>query len=236
VTCAQQIRIDGPLILCTNERSTNEPKRPAEPFLRWAGGKRQLIPELMRSLPSDIAGRRYIEPFLGAGSLYFSVAPKRALVADANPFLIGAYKALRDYPDVVLKNLRNHIALHSESYYYQIRAEYNQLRHSAEQAARFIYLNRSCFNGIFRVNAKNEFNVPKGSKTKLQVPLVEEYMAIARSPSPPPPAPSPPPPSPSRFTELPGKSFLEKLQIKGVRTDRSRSSPRFMESRSSKVG
>jgi DNA adenine methylase len=149
------------------------------PFLRWAGGKRQLIPELIKSLPHDISDRRYVEPFLGAGSLYFAVAPARALIADANPFLIGAYRALRDKPDVVLQNLREHIRLHNEEHYYAVRAEYNKLKHSAVQAARFIYLNKACFNGIFRVNSKNEFNVPKGSKTLLQTPDSGEYKAIS---------------------------------------------------------
>jgi len=151
----------------------------AAPFLKWAGGKRQLIPELLRSLPEDIKGRRYVEPFLGAGSLFFAIAPKRSLIADANPFLIAAYEAIRSDSGVVLDSLRGHVRRHSHDHYYEVRQQYNELRHSAAQAARFIYLNMACFNGIFRVNTKNHFNVPKGSKDILHAPSIEEFRLIA---------------------------------------------------------
>lgn len=120
-----------------------------------------------------------MEPFLGAGSLFFELAPSTALISDANPFLIAAYAGIRDHADIVRRELKTHIGLHSETHYYQTRLAYNKLRHSAAQTARFIYLNKTCFNGIFRVNIKGEFNVPKGSKDHPTMPSREEFLAIA---------------------------------------------------------
>lgn len=151
----------------------------AKPFLKWAGGKRKLIPLLVSHLPKDISHRRYVEPFLGAASLFFEVGPDRALLSDANPFLIAAYVGIRDHADAVRKELREHIRLHSKLHYYQTRDCYNRLKHSAAQTARFIYLNKTCFNGIFRVNTKGMFNVPKGSKDHPILPSREEFQAIA---------------------------------------------------------
>jgi DNA adenine methylase len=151
----------------------------ARPFLKWAGGKRKLVPLLMSHLPDDLGQRRYIEPFLGAGSLFFEVAPKRALLSDANPALIAVYESIRDHAEAVRRELRGHIERHSRSHYYQTREIYNRRARSAAQAARFIYLNMTCFNGIFRVNTRGQFNVPKGSKDKLTLPSVDEFHAVA---------------------------------------------------------
>ncbi len=151
----------------------------AKPFLKWAGGKRKLVPLLMSHLPDDLAQRRYIEPFLGAGSLFFEVAPRRALLSDANRSLIAVYESIRDHAEIVRRELKRHIECHSRSHYYETREVYNKRPPSAAQAARFIYLNMTCFNGIFRVNTKGQFNVPKGSKDKLTLPSVDEFRAVA---------------------------------------------------------
>ena len=164
----------------TDDISTDKTGRAAAPFLRWVGGKQQLIKLLLAQLPPQVHSRRYVEPFLGAGSLFFAHAPKSALLADANPSLIATFQALKEGPDSVLQHLRSNILSHSKKNYYSTRALYNRRPQSPAQAARFIYLNMTCFNGIFRVNQKGKFNVPKGSKDKLQCPPREEYEAISK--------------------------------------------------------
>jgi DNA adenine methylase len=153
----------------------------AQPFLKWAGGKRKLVPLLVSHLPQDVRQRRYVEPFLGAGSLFFEIHPQSAVLSDANPFLVAAYESIRDHADIVRRELKWHIDHHSKSYYYKTRDAYNKLRHCAAQTARFIYLNKTCFNGIFRVNTKGQFNVPKGSKDNPSLPSREEFQAIAEA-------------------------------------------------------
>jgi DNA adenine methylase len=153
----------------------------AQPFLRWAGGKRQLVPSLIAHLPLDIAERKYIEPFLGAASLFFALKPAKAVLGDANKALIATYRAIRDEPERVREHLAALIKNHNSINYYKIRKKYNDEKFSSEQAARFIYLNKACFNGIFRVNRKGEFNVPKGSKDKLALPTQVEYKPISEA-------------------------------------------------------
>jgi len=121
----------------------------------------------------------YIEPFLGAGSLYFAVQPLKAILGDANRSLIHTYKAIRDTPSEVRAELQKLINRHSHEHYYLVREAYNRGRESAIQAARFIYLNKTCFNGIFRVNTRGAFNVPKGGKDKLTLPTELEYSLVS---------------------------------------------------------
>jgi DNA adenine methylase len=152
---------------------------PAEPFLRWAGGKRQILDELLRRLPADIDARTYREPFLGGGALFFALRPNRAILSDANPHLIKCYEFVRDKWGTVADYLRAHAARDCESHYYSVRAEYNEAGFSAAQAARFIYLNKTCFNGVFRVNLKGRFNVPYGRKQSPAIPKRNELQKIA---------------------------------------------------------
>ncbi len=138
-----------------------------EPILRWAGGKRQLLGRLLEFVPSDVRERVYHEPFLGAGCLFFALQPKKAVLSDANRHLISCYVFVRDNWQQVRRYLQEHKKRTSKRYFYEIRQEYNLYNHgrvSAAQAARFIYLNKTCFNGIFRVNQREEFNVPYGWK------------------------------------------------------------------------
>jgi len=151
-----------------------------EPFLRWAGGKRQLVSQLVELAPGDAASRRYVEPFLGAASLYFALAPKSALLGDANSHLMGCYRAIRDRPRRVAALLRRHATLHSEEHYYRVRSLYNRSGSSAAQAARFIYLNQSCYNGVFRVNKLGKFNVPYGDKDSPNLPSASKLLRIAQ--------------------------------------------------------
>jgi len=130
------------------------------PFLRWVGGKRLLTRRLLSLLPNDWRTRLYHEPFVGAGNLFFAMAPKEAILSDANEHLIRCYEYVRDEPALVARYLLRHASQDSSRYYYATRNAYNRGAFSAAQAARFIYLNKACFNGIFRVNRAGAFNVP----------------------------------------------------------------------------
>lgn len=148
------------------------------PFLRWAGGKSRIVAHILQSLPNETLGQ-YWEPFLGSGALFFALAPERAHLSDLNSDLIACYEQLRDRPDLVFRYLREHLSSTSEDYYYRVREAYNssrlsKRRLSAAQAARFIYLNRTSFNGIFRVNQKGEYNVPYGHKEPPPAPSCED--------------------------------------------------------------
>ena len=134
--------------------------KPLKPFLKWAGGKRWFVANHSEILPRNF--KCYIEPFLGSGAVYFHLRPKRALLGDYNVELIETYQAIKDNWRLVYRYLREHHRNHSHEYYYKMRG---LVRDScASRAARFIYLNRTCWNGLYRVNQKGVFNVPKGTK------------------------------------------------------------------------
>ena len=138
-------------------------------YLRWVGGKRRLVSRLRRYVPHDYHVRTYHEPFLGAGSLFLELQPERAHLSDLNESLIRSFEHVRARPDLVARYLATHKALDSQTYYYAIREQYNcSTQFSSAQAARFIYLNRTCYNGVFRVNRQGRFNVPYG---RLKRPL-----------------------------------------------------------------
>ena len=141
-----------------------------QPLLRWAGGKQNLLKTLLQYLPDNASGRVYREPFFGAGSLFFALQPRVAYLSDANHHLIDCYKYIRSSPLEVCRYLATHKRKTSEEYYYTVRDQYNRLSSSLPQAARFLYLNRTCFNGIFRVNTKGKFNVPYGWKEPPKIP------------------------------------------------------------------
>lgn len=149
-------------------------------FLRWAGGKRQLLPHLLDLIPRG-AWTVYREPFLGAGSLFFALRPNEAVLSDANGHLIRCYEFVRDQPAAIGRHLRIHVARNCETYYYRIRDTYNQSRFSSAQAARFIYLNKACFNGIFRVNRRGKFNVPYGRKEPPSIPTTELLATVSEA-------------------------------------------------------
>lgn len=136
------------------------------PFLKWAGGKRWLVPQVLELSPSKPT--RYVEPFLGSGAVFFALEPKRALLADTNRWLIETYQAVRDAPEKVLRALSRHQRLHSKAHYYATRAAKPRSAH--ERAAQLIYLNRTCWNALFRVNLSGAFNVPIGTKTSVLLP------------------------------------------------------------------
>ncbi len=131
------------------------------PFLKWAGGKRWLVSSSQQIFPSKY--NRYVEPFLGSAAVFFYLKPNRAILSDCNHELIETYQAVKMNYGNVVRLLREHQRKHSKAYYYHIRAQRPMTIFS--RAARFIYLNRTCWNGLFRVNLRGEFNVPIGSKT-----------------------------------------------------------------------
>lgn len=146
--------------------STGEENNEPKPFLQWVGGKRSLIPQYQKLFPSKFG--RYIEPFLGGGAIFFYLQVNKAIINDSNPELISAYEGIRDKPKEVINLLRLLKERHSLELYQTIRnldreiSFFSRLdRH--EIAARMIYLNQTCFNGIYRVNKHGQFNVPIGS-------------------------------------------------------------------------
>jgi DNA adenine methylase len=131
---------------------------PAKPFLKWAGGKRQLLPAIRAAAPA-ISGR-YFEPFVGGGAVFFDLAPPRAVISDANVELVNCYTVVRDRVDALVAALRNHV--YERDHFYRVRALRPESLDPVERAARTIYLNKTGFNGLYRVNSKGIFNVPFG--------------------------------------------------------------------------
>jgi DNA adenine methylase len=134
------------------------------PFLKWAGGKRALLPEILPRVP-EFNGR-YIEPFLGAGAVMFAMpAATSKIVNDFNADLVEVYQMIRDFPEEIIRNLRRH--RNTKEHFLAVRSwdRENDFigRDPIERAARFIFLNRTCFNGLYRVNSKGQFNVPFGN-------------------------------------------------------------------------
>lgn len=143
----------------------------AQPFLKWAGGKTQLLGRLSGLLPSSF--RRYAEPFVGSGALFFSLRRTRGLfptfLSDYNPELVNCYLTVRDHLDELIPLLRRHQEEHSKKRYYDVRRQKPDDLDTVQRAARLIYLNKTCFNGLYRVNSDGEFNVPMGSYLRPRV-------------------------------------------------------------------
>jgi DNA adenine methylase len=149
--------------------------------VKWAGGKTALLPEIAARIPHRGTFRRYVEPFVGAGALLFwirrSFPAVECVVSDSNEELVNAYRAIRDHVERVIAKLETHQTLHSEEHYYHVRAA--KPRDGAERAARFIYLNRTCYNGLYRVNRKGQFNVPIGRYKNPRIVDRENLLAVS---------------------------------------------------------
>ena len=156
-------------------KQTSKQHHRLHPFLKWAGGKRWLVNQHMALFPTTFD--RYIEPFLGGGSVFFALRPEKAILADSNIRLIETYTQIRDNPKHVYKLVRRHNAVHSDEYYYTERAR-KYPRSAARRAAQFVYLNRTCWNGLYRVNLKGEFNVPRGTKSTVLLDT-DDFAAIS---------------------------------------------------------
>jgi DNA adenine methylase len=146
------------------------------------GGKSRVLSQLAPLLPEGIALMRHVEPFVGGGALFFAQRPARALLADINPQLIATYEAVRDDVDSVIERLAQLSAAHGPERYYHVRHRYNHGKRlaPAERAAMFIYLNKTCFNGLHRVNRRGEFNVPAGRYTNPRILDAELLRAASR--------------------------------------------------------
>jgi DNA adenine methylase len=134
------------------------------PFIRWAGGKQNLVKYLLENTPDDDKINKYWEPFLGAGSLFFANGFMNAELSDVNEHLINAYCQIKDKPTSVYNRLLFHRRNFTQPYYYKLRDQFNKhlFENTIEQAARFIFLVHTSYNGIYRVNQKGEYNVPIG--------------------------------------------------------------------------
>lgn len=170
------------------------------PLLKWVGGKRQLLPRLRRFYPASF--NRYVEPFLGSGAVFFDLhragrlRDHEAVLIDSNPDLIGCYESVRDDPDAVACALDRLAAAHArggQAHYYEVRdARFNPLRderrspdgriaYTPELAAMLIYLNRTGFNGLFRVNASGAFNVPVGRYNRPRIADRARLLQVSRA-------------------------------------------------------
>lgn len=159
-----------------NERAS---KRLPKPFIKWAGGKRQLLQELVRRVPRDF--KRYHEPFVGGGALFFELCPKSAYLIDSNAELINAYQVVKSKVLALIQDLKRH--RYETHYYYSVRA-LDRLDSFSDcddisRASRFVYLNKTCFNGLYRVNSKGHFNVPFGRYANPKILDKENLLACS---------------------------------------------------------
>ena len=159
-----------------------------KPILKWAGGKSALVPELKKYItPELLEGNRYIEPFIGGGALAFDLGYKHTTISDLNPELTNLYGVVKSDPEGLIKELKNHQAFacaeeFAEDHYYEVRAwdrdRYFDVVSPVMKAARTIYLNKTCFNGLYRVNSKGYFNSPIGRSSSGKAPDIVQEKAI----------------------------------------------------------
>lgn len=158
-----------------------------KPFVKWAGGKRQLLPHISARLPQSF--NDYYEPFIGGGACLLEFRPENAIMGDINSVLINCYQVIRDNVESLMEQLDELSMAHSEAvdkkeFYYKMREEYNQQLknevYDIKTAALFIYLNKTCFNGLYRVNSKGLFNVPFNNKKTLNAYEKENLLQISR--------------------------------------------------------
>lgn len=146
-----------------------------KPFLMWAGGKRWFIKQHSTIFPDNF--NQYIEPFLGSGAVFFKIKPAQAILSDINKELIDTYSAIKKNWEEVFSRLKKHHSLFNKDYYYKIRLSEPQDLY--DKAARLIFLNRTCWNGLYRVNNKGQFNVPIGTKVDV-VREDDNFAAISK--------------------------------------------------------
>lgn len=151
-----------------------------KPFIKWVGGKRSIMQELLRRIPKQI--NNYFEPFVGGGALFFEIhdAVTHSYISDLNVDLIVAYSTIKTRLTELIEALKIHELNHNEEYYYQIRA-LQDLSDPIKNSARFIYLMKTCYNGLYRVNQKNEFNTPIGSYKAPTICDEENLIMVAKA-------------------------------------------------------
>jgi DNA adenine methylase len=144
------------------------------PFVKWAGGKRQLLDILNAAAPKEF--NRYYEPFIGGGAFLFSQLPNSATISDANPELINCYKVILEDVDALIRSLRLH--KNEEDHFYSVRAKSPSDMTPVQRASRFIFLNKTCFNGLYRENKSGQFNAPFGRYENPKIADIENLKAI----------------------------------------------------------
>lgn len=152
----------------------------AKPFVKWAGGKRQLLPELMQRVPTSF--ERFFEPMIGGGALFFELTPSYSMIADVSEELVNTYSVIKESVEELIEHLGRHE--HSEEYFYRIRnvdrSEAYRRWSRVERASRLIYLNKTCYNGLYRENSKGEFNTPFGNYKNPKIIDAENLRACSR--------------------------------------------------------
>ena len=150
------------------------------PIVKWAGGKTKLLPELLAKMPKDYG--TYYEPFVGGAALFLSARPERAVLGDMNADLVTMYTAVKANVEEVIRRLAFYANAHDKTFYYLVREKWNKGELAAntyERAAAFIYLNRTCFNGLWRVNKQGAFNVPMGDYKSPKILDADNLRAVA---------------------------------------------------------
>jgi DNA adenine methylase len=163
-------------------RSATAPLAEASPIVKWVGGKSKLLPELLARIPASF--RRYYEPFAGGAALFFRLGAGNAVLNDRNADLITTYRQIAADPEAVIGRLAIHRRHHSEKHYYSTREKWNDKKLSwttVDRAATFIYLNKTCYNGLWRVNRSGAFNVPIGRYTDPPICTPEALRAASRA-------------------------------------------------------
>jgi DNA adenine methylase len=173
ITALPPGRAEGNATRVTAPRPSDGAK--ARPFLKWAGGKRQLLGEILARLPRDIG--TYHEPFVGGGAVFFALRPRAAILSDRNERLIRAYRGIRDHALEVVEILR--ACRNEKRFFLEMRKRSVDDRSDAEVAAWLIYLNKTGFNGLYRVNSRNEFNVPFADNQRAQFCDRDNLLACA---------------------------------------------------------
>jgi len=155
-------------------------KNGACPFVKWAGGKRAIIGDLVRLLPTDF--KDYYEPFAGGAALFYEIYSRmdKAYISDSNLELIMTYAVVKNDPLALIAKLEEYDKKDSDEYYYKVRSQHN-LQDAIDIAARFIYLNKTCYNGLYRVNKKGEFNVPRGRNNNPDIIQRKNILASSKA-------------------------------------------------------
>ncbi len=149
------------LVNIADENNPLNDKVAAKPFVKWVGGKRSILPELVKRMPESYG--RYHECFLGGGALFFEIQPNKAFLSDVNPHLIASCQAVRDDLEKLIRLLAKHKKSHCKDHYLKCRSALSTETDNTKIAALFIYINKTCFNGLYRVNKSGGYNVPMGS-------------------------------------------------------------------------
>ncbi|MDC4322220.1 Dam family site-specific DNA-(adenine-N6)-methyltransferase, partial [Acinetobacter baumannii] len=167
--------MNKPLLVDLNKNSASQ-KIKCKPILKWAGGKTQMLDSILPRFPDSYG--KYIEPFFGGGAVFFALQPENAVIADSNPELINLYRTVADNVEAVINELKKFT--NTEEMFYEVRSQDWESLSPEAAAARTIYLNKTCFNGLYRVNKKGQFNVPFGKYKNPKI-LDEENLRAASS-------------------------------------------------------